>query len=128
MPPLAHALTVAARVGVNAMKSGDIGRCVLVLVSDGRANIPLKVSLGEKLEQKPTKEELKNEVLDLAKKIRGINGFSILVIDSENKFVSTGLAKELAQAAGGTYHYIPRATDAAVAGVAADAIKQMRQL
>jgi magnesium chelatase subunit D len=126
--PLAHALTVAARVGVNAMKSGDIGRCVLVLVSDGRANIPLKVSLGEKLEQKPTKEELKNEVLDLAKKIRGINGFSILVIDSENKFVSTGLAKELAQAAGGTYHYIPRATDAAVAGVAADAIKQMRQL
>lgn len=126
--PLAHALTAAARVGMNAMKSGDIGRCVLVLISDGRANIPLKVSLGEKLEQKPTKDELKNEVLDLAKKIRSISGFSMLVIDSENKFVSTGLAKELAQTAGGTYHYIPRATDAAVAGVAAEAIKQMRQL
>jgi magnesium chelatase subunit D len=126
--PLAHALTAAARTGVNAMKSGDIGRCVLVLISDGRANIPLKVSLGEKLEQKPTKDDLKNEVLDLAKKIRSISGFSMLVIDSENKFVSTGLAKELAQAAGGTYHYIPRATDAAVAGVAAEAIRQMRQL
>ena len=32
------------------MKSGDVGRCVIVLISDGRANVPLAVSIGEEPE------------------------------------------------------------------------------
>ena len=32
------------------MKSGDVGRCVIVLISDGRANVPLSVSIGEEPE------------------------------------------------------------------------------
>ena len=45
--PLAHALTQSIRTGLNAMKSGDVGRCVVVLISDGRANVPLEVSTAE---------------------------------------------------------------------------------
>ncbi|KAK4536068.1 hypothetical protein CDCA_CDCA07G2093 [Cyanidium caldarium] len=126
--PLAHALTQAVRAGVNAMKSGDIGKVIIVLITDGRANVPLAMSLGEPMDKKPTKEELKQEVLDLAKRIGSIPGLSLVVIDSENKFVSTGLAREVAQNARGAYHYIPRATDAAVAGVASEAIQNIKSL
>jgi magnesium chelatase subunit D len=101
--PLAHAINVAVRTGLNAMKSGDIGKCVLVIVSDGRANVPLSVSNGEEVdpENKPTRDELKEEVLNCAKGLRGIGGFNCVVLDTENKFVSTGMAKEIAAAAGG---------------------------
>ena len=46
----------------------------------------------------PRQEELKTEVLDMAKKV-GTAGFNLLVIDTENKFVSTGFAEEIAKKA-----------------------------
>jgi len=122
--PLAHALTQAVRTGVNAMGSGDVGRCVIVLISDGRANVPLAVSTGEapdeaeaaaavgadgkpaekkKLTDAEKKEQrtfLKDEVLGIARQIGSMPTFKLLVIDTENKFVSTGVAKEIAEAAG----------------------------
>ena len=127
--PLAHALTQAVRTGVNAMSSGDVGRCVIVLISDGRANVPLAVSTGEapdpaapvegadpaapkvKLSDAEKKEQrtaLKDEVIGIARQIGSMGQFKLLVIDTENKFVSTGVAKEIAEAAGGRYHYIPK--------------------
>jgi len=50
----------------------------------------------------------------------------VLVMDTENKFVSTGFAKDIANASMGKYHYIPNASDKAVASVAASAISGMR--
>lgn len=77
------------RTAINAQTSGDCGRIMIVLLTDGRAN----VSLGKSNEDpeaiaegapKPSQEQLKTEVLDMAKRVAA-SGFNLLVIDTENQ-------------------------------------------
>merc|ERR1719207_367913 len=83
--PLAHALNQAAQVGMNAQKSGDVGEVLVVCISDGRANVPLSVSVGEAPEEDAPpvdKKELKEEVLNTAKMLGTLQGFKLLMLNT----------------------------------------------
>jgi magnesium chelatase subunit D len=120
--PLAHALTQAVRLGVNARASGDVGEVLLVALTDGRANIPLSRSLGRS-ESDPI--DLKQELREIALRIRAL-GLKLLLIDSQSRFVTTGFSAELAELAGGRYFHLPRATDQGIAAVARSAMQEGR--
>ncbi|KAK6925567.1 von Willebrand factor, type A [Dillenia turbinata] len=127
--PLAHGLTTAVRVGLNAEKSGDVGRVMIVAITDGRANISLKHStdpeVGASDAPRPSSQELKDEILEVAGKIYKA-GMSLLVIDTENKFVSTGFAKEIARVAQGKYYYLPNASDAVISATTREALSSLK--
>jgi len=127
--PLAHALNMAATTGMNAQKSGDVGEVLVICISDGRANVPLSSADGEVDPDAPPmdKTELKEEVIATARLLGSIGNFKLLMLDTENKFVSTGQAKDIAKAANGKYHYIPKADGRAMSNVASMAIADMKK-
>ena len=128
--PLAHGLSVAARTGINAMSSGDVSRVTVVCLTDGRANVPLGKSMQDPEFLSPdapkmNNEDLQSEVYDMAKLMTS-NGMSLLVIDTENKFVSSGMAEEMAQKCGGKYYYLPNGTDQEIAAATASAMAESK--
>jgi magnesium chelatase subunit D len=136
--PLAHALTIAVRTGLNAVKvKQDVARVVVVLLTDGRANVPMYVSMGEEappgLAMDPkrgtvSRHFLKEEALAIAKQLGALPDFDFLCIDTEDKFVGTGIAKELTQAALGNYHHLVVTDSRAVTQIATEGLKKTRAI
>jgi magnesium chelatase subunit D len=127
--PLAHALQTAARTGLNELKvKRDVGRVVIVLLTDGRANIPLAVSEGEHISDRDTKDRtfLKEEVISIAKRLGSLKDFNVVVIDTEDRFVGTGFARDIARASLGNYHTLVHGDLGSLSSIAVDAVKASR--
>ena len=66
---------------------------IMVLVSDGKGNVPVRSSVKE-------------EVLSIATEIKD-RGINLAVIDSGNGLLNLGYSREIAEAADGQYHSLP---------------------
>jgi magnesium chelatase subunit D len=134
--PLAHGLMLAVRTGLNTMKvKQDVGRVVIVCITDGRANIPLELSMDNKFttstdpdskDGMPSRKFLKDEILACAKKLSSLSDFDLVVVDTEDVFVRTGIAKEMSMAALGKYHHLDSTDSAGLAAITRQKLRETK--
>ncbi|MGI8587865.1 MAG: VWA domain-containing protein [Chloroflexia bacterium] len=106
--PLASALALGLEVAVRA-GPGGYGHTLLVLLTDGRANVPLAAP--------PTPQGIAAEVVALAGRwatLSARGAAATLVIDTRLRYLSAGEAPALAQTLAARYLYLPHATPTAV--------------
>ena len=118
--PLAHGLALAVRLGRNARNSKDVGEILIVLISDGKANVSLGQSLatsaagGGDGAEAPGLDAIGQEALGVADAIRQL-GMELLVIDTGPRHGATGLGQELARHGRGRHELLPRASQREIA-------------
>lgn len=104
--PLAAALLGALDVAEQARSRG-IMQTVLVLLTDGRANIGLRAARGGVTEE-----------LQVLGRHVAESGIQSVVVDTQRSYLSRGEARRLAEWLGGTYVYLPNARGEQIADAA----------
>jgi magnesium chelatase subunit D len=104
--PLAAALLGALEIAAQARGRG-IHQTVLVLLTDGRANVGVRAERGG----------VATELQRLAGQVAAA-GIHSLVIDTQRNYLSRGEARQLAGWLGGEYIYLPNASGAQIADAA----------
>lgn len=112
--PLASALLTAWQLAQQARGRG-VTQATLVLMTDGRANVPLGSRLGAG-DAPVDKAELQREIRQVAGLLRA-EGIYAIVIDTQANYLSRGEAPKLAEWLGGRYVYLPNARAEQIAKV-----------
>jgi magnesium chelatase subunit D len=102
--PLAAALLNAYQIAEQARSRG-IYRTTLVLITDGRPNVPLHFEPD--MPRDARLAVAREEVQRLAARLQAA-GIGAIVIDTQRQFLSRGEAQQLAAWLGGRYVYLPQ--------------------
>jgi magnesium chelatase subunit D len=100
--PLAAGLTSALEIAQLARRQGT-ERIVLLLFTDGRANVSLRIN--ERMNGGAQPQEIKNELGALGLSLQQA-GVATIVVDTQNRFTSGGEGEKLAVMIKGRYVYL----------------------
>jgi magnesium chelatase subunit D len=103
--PLASALLLACDVAQQARQRGIL-QTVLILLTDGRANVALQGG-----------GKVKEELAQLGGHIAA-SALHVVVVDTQRSYLSQGEARQLAALLGGDYAYLPNAQGEQIADLA----------
>jgi magnesium chelatase subunit D len=110
--PLAAALLAAYQVADQARARG-LHRTTLVLITDGRPNVPLQPTPGQGKQERM--DQARSEVQTLCGRLKAA-GIGAVVVDTQRSYVSRGEAQQLAAWLGGRYVYLPQGRGDQIAG------------
>ncbi len=110
--PLAAALLAAIEVAQQARARG-IMQTVLVLLTDGRANVGLRSG----------REGVTDELKALGRAVAAA-GIQTIVVDTQRTYLSRGEARKLAEWLAGEYVYLPNAQGEQIAALAVDRVER----
>jgi magnesium chelatase subunit D len=101
--PLSSGLLRALEVSERAARQGT-ARIVLLVFTDGRANVPRDGQTGGDL--RDLRRQIKSEVEKIGVALKRL-GVAPLVVDTQNRFTAGGEGQALAHALGGQYVHLP---------------------
>jgi magnesium chelatase subunit D len=106
--PLAHGLDLALQTLRHALQHGRsrVQQAVLVVISDGRGNVPLEASRLGRITL-PVGRKGVEDALQVAERLRGLNGVKTVLLNPQPKQYAD-LPLELAKTLGATVVAIPR--------------------
>jgi magnesium chelatase subunit D len=126
--PLAHGLALAVHLGLNARQAKEVGEILIVLISDGKANVPLRQALtspGDGAPERVVLAEIRQEALAIAAAIQRL-AMELLVIDTSQRHQPAGLAAELAQRGCGRLQALPAASQQEITSTTLSLLGQRR--
>ncbi|HKP72901.1 MAG TPA: VWA domain-containing protein, partial [Pyrinomonadaceae bacterium] len=102
--PLTSGLLRSLEISERAARQGTAARVVLLVFTDGRANVPLDGRVGG--ERAAVRLRIKGELEKIGVRLQRAKVASV-VVDTQNRFTSGGEGQTLARALGGRYVHLP---------------------